>query len=229
MNKVKILIVEDDENLRFLMVSRLVKEGFLVLESNEGLVAEDLILDLEPDLVLLDWMLPGKHGIDICKSVRAKGFNNLIIMMTAKSQDVDKIDAYNYGVSDYITKPFNMDVMVALLRNKLDFLENKQKENYDFADYKYIREEQIVYKDNFRLELTNIENKLLLCFLRNKNKIIKRDVLTIEVWGNHSQPNSRSVDMHIARLRKKLETENNNVENLFENIRGVGYRLNTIL
>ena len=112
---IKILIVEDDENLRFLVVHRLKSEGYDVLENGDGEVAVKTIMDEKPDIVLLDWMLPGKQGSEVCQEVREQGFENLIIMMTAKAQDVDKIDAYTFGVSDYVTKPFNMDVLVAIL------------------------------------------------------------------------------------------------------------------
>ncbi|RZL18244.1 MAG: response regulator transcription factor, partial [Pedobacter sp.] len=123
--EVKILIVEDDENLRFLVAHRLKTEGYNVLEANDGEAGERMIVADQPDIVLLDWMMPGKQGAEVCESVRKQGFENLIIMMTAKAQDVDKIDAYNFGASDYITKPFNMDVLVAMLESKVKFIVNK--------------------------------------------------------------------------------------------------------
>lgn len=123
--EVKILIVEDDENLRFLVAHRLKAEGYTVLEANDGEAGERMILADQPDIVLLDWMMPGKQGAEVCENVRKQGFENLIIMMTAKAQDVDKIDAYNFGASDYITKPFNMDVLVAMLESKVKFIVNK--------------------------------------------------------------------------------------------------------
>ena len=111
MNKeIKIALVEDDENLRFLVAERLQSEGYKVLEANNGVDAEKIILQELPEIVLLDWMLPGKQGSEVCTSIRDKGFTNQVIMMTAKGQDIDKIEAYKFGVSDYINKPFNMDV-----------------------------------------------------------------------------------------------------------------------
>ena len=114
--EIKIALVEDDENLRFLVAERLHSEGYKVLEADNGDDAEQMILEQQPHIVLLDWMLPGKQGGDVCSAIRAQGFDKLVIMMTAKAQDVDKIEAYNFGVSDYITKPFNMDVLVAIDR-----------------------------------------------------------------------------------------------------------------
>src|SRR5690606_12514930 len=119
--EVKVAVIEDDVNLRFLVSQRLQTEGYTVLQSGNGNEAEQLIIYDSPDVVLLHWMLPDKEGIDVCQAVRNGGFENIIIMMTAKSQDIDKIDAYSYGVSDYITKPFNMDVLVAMIENKVRF------------------------------------------------------------------------------------------------------------
>ena len=119
MNKeIKIALAEDDENLRFLVAERLQAEGYKVLEASTGDEAEAIILNEHPDIVLLDWMMPGKQGSEVCSTVREKGFDKLIIMMTAKAQDIDKIEAYNFGVSDYMVKPFNMDVLVAMIDNK---------------------------------------------------------------------------------------------------------------
>ena len=133
--EIKIALVEDDENLRFLVAERLQSEGYKVLEADNGDDAETMILAEQPPIVLLDWMLPGKPGADVCAAIRNKGFDKLVIMMTAKSQDIDKIEAYNFGVSDYITKPFNMDVLVALIDNKIKFSLNSEKsESQRFAN-----------------------------------------------------------------------------------------------
>src|SRR6478735_5595044 len=139
MNKeIKIALVEDDENLRFLVGERLQSEGYKVLESNNGEEAEKMILEEQPDIVLLDWMLPGKQGSEVCASLREKGFDKLVIMTTAKAQDVDKIGAYNFGVSDYITKPFNMDVLVAMIESKIKFSLNSDKtESHRFGNMEH--------------------------------------------------------------------------------------------
>ena len=124
--KIKIAVIEDDENLKFLVVHRLQAEGYKVVDASDGQIAEELIMAEQPDIVLLDWMLPTKQGSEVCQNVRNLGFDNLIIMITAKSQDIDKIDAYNFGVSDYVTKPFNMDVLVALIDNKVKYVINNE-------------------------------------------------------------------------------------------------------
>lgn len=225
MNKeIKIALVEDDENLRFLVAERLQSEGYKVLEADNGTDAENIILDEQPDIVLLDWMLPGQPGSQVCNNIREKGYDKLIIMMTAKAQDVDKIEAYNFGVSDYITKPFNMDVLVAMIDNKIKFSLNSEKpESYRFANMEHLPNTHLLIRDNRKIELTILENRILLYFLKNKNKVINREELMMEVWGYNADVNTRTLDMHIVRLRKKIETNADSPQYL-QTVRGIGYK-----
>jgi len=225
--KIKIVVIEDDENLRFLVVNRLEKEGYTVFEAANGHDGETIILKEEPEVVLLDWMLPGKQGSAVCASLRQQQFENQIIMMTAKAQDVDKIDAYNFGVSDYITKPFNMDVLVALLDNKVKYLLTHDKsEIHRFAGMEHHPNvHSLVMRDGRKTELTILENRILLYFLKNPDKVINRDELMQVVWGYNSDVNTRTLDMHIVRLRKKIE-ENPENPQLLQTVRGIGYRFN---
>ncbi|RFZ90201.1 DNA-binding response regulator [Mucilaginibacter conchicola] len=226
MNKeIKIALVEDDENLRFLVGERLQSEGYKVLESNNGEEAEKMILDEQPDIVLLDWMLPGKQGSEVCASLRAKGFDKLVIMTTAKAQDVDKIGAYNFGVSDYITKPFNMDVLVAMIESKIKFsLSSSEKtESHKFGNMEHQPNTHLLIKDGRKIELTILENRILLYFLKNKNKVINREELMMEVWGYNADVNTRTLDMHIVRLRKKIEN-NPDSPTYLQTVRGIGYK-----
>lgn len=222
--EIKIAIIEDDENLRFLVAHRLGSEGYQVIECGNGEEAEALILSEQPDIVLLDWMLPGKQGSEICTSLREKGFEKIIIMMTAKAQDVDKIDAYQFGVSDYVTKPFNMDVLVALLENKVNFIVSSNKTDVNkFGDMEHIPNIHSLVKDGKKIELTILENRILLYFLQNINKVIKREELMMVVWGYNSDVNTRTLDMHIVRLRKKIE-DNPDTPHYLQTVRGIGYR-----
>jgi two-component system alkaline phosphatase synthesis response regulator PhoP len=222
--EIKIALVEDDENLRFLVAERLETEGYKVLEAANGIDAEKIILENTPDIVLLDWMLPGQQGSEVCENIRAKGFDKLVIMMTAKAQDIDKIEAYNFGVSDYITKPFNMDVLVAMIDNKIKFSLNSDKsEVYRFADMEHHPNTHLLVKAGRKVELTILENRILLYFLKNKNKVINREELMMEVWGYNADVNTRTLDMHIVRLRKKIENNPDSPQYL-QTVRGVGYR-----
>jgi len=225
MNKeIKIALVEDDENLRFLVAERLHTEGYKVYEAANGDEAEKMIVEEQPDIVLLDWMLPGKQGSEVCANIRQKGFDKLIIMMTAKAQDIDKIEAYNFGVSDYITKPFNMDVLVALIDNKIKFAMSIEKtESYKFANMEHQPNTHTLIKDGRKVELTILENRILLYFLKNKNKVINREELMMEVWGYNADVNTRTLDMHIVRLRKKIE-DNPDSPKYLQTVRGIGYK-----
>ncbi|MDB5155954.1 MAG: response regulator [Mucilaginibacter sp.] len=225
MNKeIKIALVEDDENLRFLVAERLQSEGYKVLEADNGDTAETMILEEQPDIVLLDWMLPGKQGEEVCTNLRAKGYDGVVIMTTAKQQDIDKISAYGFGVSDYITKPFNMDVMVALIENKIKFVLNSDKsETYAFANMEHHPNTHLLIRDGRKVELTILENRILLYFLKNKNKVINREELMMEVWGYNADVNTRTLDMHIVRLRKKIES-NPDYPQYLQTVRGVGYK-----
>ncbi|MRX47118.1 response regulator transcription factor [Pedobacter puniceum] len=221
---IKIAIIEDDENLRFLVSHRLQTEGYKVVECADGNLAEQMVLTEQPAIVLLDWMLPGKQGSEICTALRAKGFENLIIMMTAKAQDPDKIDAYNFGASDYVTKPFNMDVLVAMLDSKIKYVVSHDKSEISkFGDMEHHPNTHSLLKNNKKIELTILENRILLYFLKNVNSIISRDDLMMVVWGYNSDVNTRTLDMHIVRLRKKIE-DNPDRPQFLQTVRGVGYR-----
>lgn len=221
---IKIALVEDDENLRFLVAERLEAEGYTVLEAADGLSAEKMILEEQPDIVLLDWMLPGKQGADVCQEIRSQGYDKLVIMITAKEQDVDKIEAYNVGVSDYLTKPFNMDVLTALIENKVRYkMSNDKSETYKFANMEHQPNTHTLIKAGRKVELTILENRILLYFLKNRNKVIHREELMMEVWGYNADVNTRTLDMHIVRLRKKIE-ENPDSPQFLQTVRGIGYK-----
>ena len=225
MNKeIKIALVEDDENLRFLVAERLQSEGYKVLEAGNGTDAEKVILDEQPGVVLLDWMLPGQQGSEVCTNIRNKGYEGPVIMMTAKGQDIDKIEAYKFGVSDYIIKPFNMDVLVAMIDSKIKFSLNTDKsESYKFANMEHLPNTHLLIRDGKKVELTILENRILLYFLKNKNKVINREELMMEVWGYNADVNTRTLDMHIVRLRKKIET-NADSPQFLQTVRGIGYK-----
>ncbi|HWV71690.1 MAG TPA: response regulator transcription factor [Pseudosphingobacterium sp.] len=219
----KIAVIEDDENLRFLVVHRLESEHYQVIQAANGKDAETLILEQKPDIVLLDWMLPERQGSEVCANLRKAGFNNLIIMMTAKSQDVDKIDAYSFGVSDYITKPFNMDVLIAMIENKVKFFVNNTNDSLHFGKTEHHPNTHSLIRDGKKIELTILENRILLYFLQNIDRVISRDELMQVVWGYSSNVNTRTLDMHIVRLRKKIEHNPDKPLHL-QTVRGMGYK-----
>ncbi len=223
-NQVKIAVIEDDENMRLLIAQRLIQEGFQVIEAAEGNAAQALILEEQPHIVLLDWMLPGKSGMEICTALRQHDYAGIIIMVTAKAQDVDKIDAYHFGVSDYITKPFSMEVLIALLNNKVKYIVNAEKTDLiKFANMEHHPNTHLLMRDGKKVELTILENRILLYFLKNRNKVINREELMLVVWGYNSDVNTRTLDMHIVRLRKKIEV-NPEMPLFVQTVRGIGYK-----
>lgn len=223
-NQVKIAVIEDDENMRLLIAQRLIAEGFQVIQAADGIAAEALILAEQPHIVLLDWMLPGKSGMDVCTSVRQQDFTGIVIMVTAKAQDIDKIDAYHFGVSDYITKPFNMEVLIALLNNKVKYIMNAEKSDViKFANMEHHPNTHLLMREGKKIELTILENRILLYFLKNRNKVINREELMLVVWGYNSDVNTRTLDMHIVRLRKKIEV-NPEMPLFVQTVRGMGYK-----
>jgi two-component system response regulator MtrA len=223
-NQVKIAVIEDDENMRLLIAQRLIQEGFQVIEAAEGNAAQALILEEQPHIVLLDWMLPGKSGMEICTALRQHDYAGIVIMVTAKAQDVDKIDAYHFGVSDYITKPFNMGVLIALLNNKVKYIVNAEKsDSVKFANMEHHPNSHLLMREGKKVELTILENRILLYFLKNRNKVINREELMLVVWGYNSDVNTRTLDMHIVRLRKKIEV-NPEMPLFVQTVRGIGYK-----
>lgn len=223
-NQVKIAVIEDDENMRLLIAQRLIAEGFEVIEAADGNAAELLILAEQPHIVLLDWMLPGKSGMDVCTSIRSQDYAGIVIMVTAKAQDIDKIDAYHFGVSDYITKPFNMEVLIALLNNKVKYITNAEKSDViKFSNMEHHPNTHLLMRDGKKIELTILENRILLYFLKNRNKVINREELMLVVWGYNSDVNTRTLDMHIVRLRKKIEV-NPEMPLFVQTVRGIGYK-----
>jgi two-component system response regulator MtrA len=223
-NQVKIAVIEDDENMRLLIAQRLIQEGFQVIEAAEGNAAQALILEEQPHIVLLDWMLPGKSGMEICTALRQHDYAGIIIMVSAKAQDVDKIDAYHFGVSDYITKPFNMEVLIALLNNKVKYIVNAEKTDLiKFANMEHHPNTHLLMRDGKKVELTILEKRILLYFLKNRNKVINREELMLVVWGYNSDVNTRTLDMHIVRLRKKIEV-NPEMPLFVQTVRGLGYK-----
>ena len=223
-NQVKIAVIEDDDNMRLLIAQRLIQEGFQVIEAAEGNIAQALILQEQPHIVSLDWMLPGKSGMEICAALRQQDYAGIIIMVTAKAQDVDKIDAYHFGVSDYITKPFNMEVLIALLNNKVKYIVNAEKTDLiKFDNMEHHPNTHLLMRDGKKVELTILENRILLYFLKNRNKVINREELMLVVWGYNSDVNTRTLDMHIVRLRKKIEV-NPEMPLYVQTVRGIGYK-----
>ena len=197
------------------------------MEADNGDDAENIILEEQPDIVLLDWMLPGKPGSQVCNNIREKGYDKLIIMMTAKAQDVDKIEAYNFGVSDYITKPFSMEellvrVNAVLRRSNKQRAQNSDDVKFSIGKYQFDAEKQTLVHGKEEQKLTTKESQLLRLLCVHKNDVLDRNFALKTIWHDDNYFNGRSMDVYIAKLRKYLGGDEG-VSLL--NVHGKGFKL----
>lgn len=229
MNK-KILIVEDEESIGDILSYALSKEGFLTKVANNGAKARELLDKFIPNLVILDLMLPDINGLDLCKLI-TKNYNVPIIMITAKSDPVDKILGIELGADDYITKPFNIREVIARVKalfRRIELISSnvssynsnviKLRDNIEIHT-----DERSVIKDNSIVDLTNKEYDLLLYLAQNKGRILSRSQILDSVWGIDFVCDTRTVDIHVQRVRKKLDENKNN--SIIETAFGIGYKL----
>lgn len=228
MSEYKILTVDDEEHILELIKFNLENSGYKVIGCGDGVEALRLAKSEKPDLILLDVMLPGIDGYDVCKEIR-KDFNISslpIIMITAKSEELDKILGLELGADDYITKPFSIRELLArvkaLLRRTSSLPADK---SYKFDNIAIDFEKHEVMKENKRVELTLKEFEVLEILIKNKGRVITREFLLDKVWGYEYIGETRTVDVHIRHLRQKIE-EDDKMPKYIETIRGVGYRFN---
>lgn len=225
----KILVVDDEDHIVELISYNLINSGYTVLTANNGLDAVSIIKKERPNLVLLDLMLPGLDGFDVCKSVRsdAETKDISIIMLTAKGEELDKILGLELGADDYITKPFSIRELLArikaILRRTKSSSANEEifKTNEIYINFER-REVSILGN---KIDLTLKEFELLEILVKNRGKILTRETLLDKIWGYEYVGETRTVDVHIRYLRKKIEVDDKNPK-FIETIRGVGYRFN---
>lgn len=223
----KILIIEDELNIFELIKFNLEAQGFEVEGAYDGATAVEKIVEIRPDLIILDLMLPGKDGLTICREIRAD--KNLayipVIMLTAKSEEFDKVLGLEMGADDYMTKPFSVKELYARVKavlRRTEMIKSSDTEEITVGSLRILPGSFEVYKNNKKLSLTLKEYELLLYLANNKNKVLTRDQLLDEIWGYEYYGETRTVDVHIRYLRKKIEDDQ---EKYIETVRGVGYRL----
>lgn len=217
----RILLVEDDINLGESLKQYLEFEKFQVDWAQNLNAAGNFLNNHKPDLVILDWMLPDGQGIDFLKETRKEHISLPVIMLTARTELVDKIIGLETGSNDYITKPFEPRELVARVRVQLRNEPVEQKLNPVIKVNNIVidSEQRIVTKDDNKIELTKMEFDLLKLLAEVPNKVFSREEILNKVWGFENFPTTRTVDTHILQLRQKLG------ENLFETVRGIGYKL----
>ena len=222
----KIFIIEDEPSIIQLVQHNLEKEGFIVSSSINGNNGLKELKKFEPNLLLLDWMLPDLSGIEICKNIRKdmKLKSLPIIMLTAKGEEEDKIKGLDSGVDDYLTKPFSFNELLARIKAVLRRSDPKIVSDYiEFDDLKLNRNERRVFRSDIENTLGPTEFRLLEFFLVNPKRVYSRDQILENVWPNNINVESRTIDVHIRRLRKSVNLKNK--KELIRTVRSAGYSL----
>ena len=220
----RLLIVEDEAALITTLRDRLRKEGYDVTVARDGNAGLEAALKDGFDLVILDVMLPGQSGLSVCQKLRSSGSRVPILMLTARRQTIDKVAGLRTGADDYLTKPFQMAELLArvdaLMRRSAQALPTDQ---YRFANFTVDFRKAELRRDGHALPMSGKEFQLLRYFIEHADATISRDELLREVWGYDVVPSSRTVDVHVAALRQKLEKDPRNPE-WISTVVGLGYR-----
>lgn len=227
----KILIIEDELAIADLMSYSLKKEGYIVKTVDNGSEGIEITENFKPNLIILDLMLPDISGFDVCRNI-TQSFNIPIIMITAKCDITDKVLGLELGADDYITKPFDMREVLVRIRSifrRIDIIEksviNKEVSYISVGkDIKIYKDERVVVKEKKEVEFTPKEFDLLIFLAENKGKVFSRAQLLDMVWGFEYLGDTRTVDIHIQRIRKKLEEDKGS--SIIETVFGVVYKLN---
>jgi two-component system response regulator MprA len=219
----RILIIEDDPAILKLLQRGLAYEGYLVDTANDGRGGLNSARDNSPDLVILDWMLPGMDGLDVCHRLRLGG-KIPILMLTAKDSIQDRVQGLDAGADDYMVKPFNLDELTARVRALLRRTQTERVQVFEFSDLSLNTSTREVIRAGKLIQLTAKEHELLELFLRHPRQVLTREVIFDRVWGYDFGGESNVLEVYIRYLRQKLE-ENEQLPRLIHTVRGVGYVL----
>ena len=230
----RVLIVEDEKNIVDILSFNLGREGYTTLEAYDGDAGLQLALEQDPDLILLDLMLPGKNGFDVCRTLREKGQTTPIIMLTAREEETDKVLGLELGADDYITKPFSMRELLARVKANIrrsDMLGMTTTpggggRKLELGRIVVDTELLVVYKDNKALDLTQREYELIKFLASHPGKVFSREALMEHVWNYEGYVGDvRAVDVAVRRLREKLEDDPASPTFIITR-RGLGYLFN---
>ncbi|MEX0843629.1 MAG: response regulator transcription factor [Balneolaceae bacterium] len=225
----KVLVVEDEPSLIFTLRDTLESEGYDVVVSEEGTKAVEMVNEHKPDLMILDIMLPGLSGYDILETLRKDKYTLPVIMLTAKDQEPDKVKGLNLGADDYLTKPFSVKELLARIEARLrragTYSSSNEVEILQLGPVKIDLMESVVFRpDGKEIGLTSREVELIRYLLKSANDPISRDELLEKVWRYEFSTNTRTVDVHISKLRAKIEIHPDDPRYLIT-LHGVGYML----
>ena len=222
----KILVVEDEPSQREVLAYNLKAEGFLVISADNGEDALLLVEEEKPDLILLDWMMPNLSGIEVCRRVKSRDKTRAIpiIMVSARSEEVDKVRGLEIGADDYLVKPYSVIELIARLRTQMRRTRAASiGETLHFQDIILDSETHKVFRDEAQLKLGPTEFRLLRTMMEKPGRVWSRDQLLDRVWGRDIYVDTRTVDVHIGRLRKAL-LKHGGTDPL-RTVRGAGYAL----
>jgi two-component system response regulator MtrA len=224
-NKGRVLVVDDDASLAEMLTIVLRQEGFDARLIGRGDQALEAFREYRPDVVLLDLMLPGKDGIDVCKEIRAES-GVPIVMLTAKGDTVDVVVGLESGADDYVVKPFKPKELVARIRARVRRNDTATQESLNIGDLNIDVAGHSVVRAGLPINLTPLEFDLLVCLARKPWQVFTREVLLEQVWGYRHAADTRLVNVHVQRLRSKVEHDPENPE-IVVTVRGVGYKAGT--
>src|SRR5687768_11896248 len=223
----RVLLVEDEQGLILTLTDRFQSEGFDVDVASDGRAGFEKALAENYDLIILDVMLPKKNGYDVCRDLRQKGIETPILMLTAKGETIDKVLGLKLGADDYLTKPFEVIELLArveaLLRRSPHQTNGINAEAFRFGAVTIDFKRAEVTRDDRPVDLSAMEFKLLQYLIENRGLVHSRDSLLDAVWGYDAMPTTRTVDVHIAWLRQKLEP-NPKHPHFIQTVHGMGYK-----
>jgi DNA-binding response OmpR family regulator len=224
----RILLVDDEQPIQTLLSFPLQRDGYEVVQAADGAEALARFDEQIFDLVVLDVMLPRVDGLEVCRRLRAKGETVPIIMLTAKSEEIDKVLGLELGADDYITKPFSMRefrsrVKAALRRSGMARTDSDDERPIDVRGLRIDPGKRTVARDGEVVATTYVEFEILAALARSPGRVFTRDMLLARVWGDSAYRDPRTIDVHIRHLREKIEADPKEPEYLFT-VRGVGYR-----
>ena len=219
----QILLVEDDTKLAQFVKLELAQEGYEVTVADDGMSGLTAAREKSPDLIVLDWMLPGMTGIEVCRRLRSTGDKVPVIMMTAKDEISDRVSGLDAGADDYVVKPFSIEELLARIRAHLRRTYEEDPDVLTFADLTLNQGTREVFRNRRSIELTAKEFDLLLYLMSHPRQVLTRDRILEKVWGYDFMGDSNIIEVYVRYLRLKLEE--NQEKRLIQTVRGVGYVL----
>lgn len=224
----RILIVEDEYKLADVVASKLKQNKYQVDVANDGEEGLDLALSNSYDLIILDVMLPHVNGFEILKEIREENINSKVIMLTAKVEIEDKLNGFNKGANDYVTKPFHIDELLARVNAQLNTANNINKDYLEVGNIRLNINNSTIENTstNETIDIIGKEFQLLEYFMRNKNQIIEKDQIYNKIWGLDNEIESNNLEAYLSFIRKKLKLLSANIN--IKAVRGMGYKLEVL-